>query len=255
MARKKDKEQPPPPVVRVAPLGELTAYTISEHELDKLGKGSAVSDLLTIGYCLLSVAATVLVTLLSTTLPQLTLILFFCSLLIFTIAGGICLVIGWRTRISVATLVSEIKNRNCLRVMEHTDGGQLPEENRLETISDNDDPNDISIRSPDEPAKFDERFRLHYMDDRLIMQDVFVYVRFRKCTRCERVWKSVELPASILAMLLRHLNDQDQQLLDSLARQEGTGMKEIVFLRHCRRSRVERVKRQARITSQSNTKR
>src|SRR2546421_12980669 len=45
VARKKDS--PPVPVVRVAPLGELKAYTVSEHELDKLESGSSVSDLLT----------------------------------------------------------------------------------------------------------------------------------------------------------------------------------------------------------------
>jgi hypothetical protein len=49
-ARKKTEEQ----VVRVAPLGGLRAYTISEHELEKLKQGAPISDLLTIGLCLLS---------------------------------------------------------------------------------------------------------------------------------------------------------------------------------------------------------
>src|SRR5437764_971381 len=40
-ARKKTEEQ----VVRVAPLGELRAYTISEHELERLEQGGPVSDL------------------------------------------------------------------------------------------------------------------------------------------------------------------------------------------------------------------
>ena len=55
-ARKKSEEQ----VVRVAPLGELRAYTISEHELEKLEQGTSVPDLLTIGLCLLSAAVTIL---------------------------------------------------------------------------------------------------------------------------------------------------------------------------------------------------
>jgi hypothetical protein len=75
-ARKKPEEQ----VVRVAPLGELRAYTISEHELEKLEQGAPVSDLLTIGFCLLSIAATILVALLSTSMPDLTMTLFFCTL-------------------------------------------------------------------------------------------------------------------------------------------------------------------------------
>jgi hypothetical protein len=108
MAKKKEEA---PPVVRVAPLGELKAYTVSEHELDRLARGSVVSDLLTIAYVLLSVAATLLVTLLSTTLEQLHFILFVCAVLIFAIAGGVCLYIGWRTRESVSAIVREIKNR------------------------------------------------------------------------------------------------------------------------------------------------
>jgi hypothetical protein len=108
MARKKEET---PPVVRVAPLGELKAYTVSEHELDRLARGSVVSDLLTIAYALLSVAVTLLATLLSTTLDDLRLTHFFCAFLIFTIAGVICFIIGWRTRESVKSLVNEIKNR------------------------------------------------------------------------------------------------------------------------------------------------
>src|SRR5205823_6471683 len=63
-AKKKADEQ----VVRVAPLGELRAYTISEHELEKLEQGAPVSDLLTIGLCLSSASVTLLATLLSTSL-------------------------------------------------------------------------------------------------------------------------------------------------------------------------------------------
>jgi hypothetical protein len=111
MGKKKDEGQPPPPVVRVAPLGELKAYIVSEHELELLARGAVVSDLLTIGYSLLAAALTLLATMLSTTLPQLQFVLFFCALLIFTIAGGICLFIGYRTRESVKALVNAIRNR------------------------------------------------------------------------------------------------------------------------------------------------
>jgi hypothetical protein len=105
------KKRSQEPVVRVAPLGELNAYTISEHELDQLAQGSPSSDLLTIGLCLLSAALTVLATLLSTGLPSLQLVLFFCSLLILAISGGICTFLGWQGRKSTKKLVDDIRGR------------------------------------------------------------------------------------------------------------------------------------------------
>jgi hypothetical protein len=132
MGKKKDEGQPPPPVVRVAPLGELKAYIVSEHELESLARGAVVSDLLTIGYSLLAAALTLLATMLSTTLPQLQFVLFFCALLIFTIAGGICLFIGYRTRESVKALVNAIRNRmpppQAIRAFVVQDGIQITEQ-------------------------------------------------------------------------------------------------------------------------------
>jgi hypothetical protein len=84
-ARKKTEEQ----VVRVAQPGELRGYTISEHELDKLEQGGPISDLLTIGRCLLTVDVTVLTTPLSTSFPDLTFVLFFCALLLLCRPFGI----------------------------------------------------------------------------------------------------------------------------------------------------------------------
>lgn len=98
-------------MVRVAPLGELRAYTISEHELELLAQGSPASDLLTVGLCLLSAALTVLATLLSTALPFLQLVLFFSSLLILLISGAICALLGWRGRKSTKILVDQIRGR------------------------------------------------------------------------------------------------------------------------------------------------
>lgn len=106
-ARKKPEEQ----VVRVAPLGELPAYTISEQELERLEHGTPLSDLLTIGLCLLSAAVTILATLLSTSLSGQTLTLFFCALLIFGISGGISTFLGWRLRTSTKELVRRIRAR------------------------------------------------------------------------------------------------------------------------------------------------
>jgi len=106
-ARRRNPEQ----VVRVAPLGELRAYTISEHELEKLEQGTPVSDLLTIGLCLLSAAVTILATLLSTSLSGQTFTLFFCALLIVGIGGAICAFIGWRLRASTKELARQIRSR------------------------------------------------------------------------------------------------------------------------------------------------
>jgi hypothetical protein len=106
-ARRRSEE----PRVRVAPLGELRAYTISEQELEKLEQGAPVSDLLTIGLCLLSAALTVLVTLLSTPLPWQTFVLFFCALLILGLGGAICTFLGWRLRASTRELACEIRSR------------------------------------------------------------------------------------------------------------------------------------------------
>jgi hypothetical protein len=106
-AKKRSDEQQ----VRVAPLGELRAYTISEHELDVLEQGAPISDLLTIGLCLLSADVTVLATLLSTSLPELTFVLFFCALLILAIAGGVCTYMGWRLRTNTRELARRIRAR------------------------------------------------------------------------------------------------------------------------------------------------
>lgn len=107
VARKRNTE----PLFRVAPLGELRAYTISEHELEKLEQGTPISDLLTIGLCLLSAALTLLVTLLSTSLPSQIYTLFFCAFLIVGLGGGICIFPGWRLRTSTKELARQIRAR------------------------------------------------------------------------------------------------------------------------------------------------
>jgi hypothetical protein len=106
-SKKKTEEQ----LVRIAPLGELRAYTISEHELEKLEQGAPVSDLFTIGLCLLSCAVTILATLLSASLSGTTLTLFFCTLLITGLIGGICTFLGWHGRINTRDLAREIRAR------------------------------------------------------------------------------------------------------------------------------------------------
>jgi hypothetical protein len=108
LAAKKKTETP---LIQIAPLGVFRAYTVWEHELEKLEQGAPVSDLLTIGLCLLSAALTILVTLLSTSITGTTLTLFFCALLITGIIGAICTYLGWRGRISARELARQIRAR------------------------------------------------------------------------------------------------------------------------------------------------
>ncbi len=98
-------------MVRVAPLGELRAYTISEQELEKPEQGAPLSYLLTIGLCLLSAGVGFLIALLSTSLPDLTFVLFFCTLLILGIAGAVCTFLGWSLRTGTRELARQIRAR------------------------------------------------------------------------------------------------------------------------------------------------
>src|SRR5262249_32742650 len=81
------------------------------HEMEQLESGAPVSDLLTIGLCLLSAALTLLATLLSTSLTAVTLPLFFSAFLITSIIGGICTHLGWRGRGRTGELARRIRPR------------------------------------------------------------------------------------------------------------------------------------------------
>ncbi len=111
MARKRAADQPPDPVIRYAPLGELKVYLVFEHELDMLAHGSPGSVFLNFAYALIPVAITILATLLSTDVSGTILVVFVCSFLIFLLAGIICLVVGWRGQLGTRALLEQIKNR------------------------------------------------------------------------------------------------------------------------------------------------
>jgi high-affinity Fe2+/Pb2+ permease len=105
------RNQPQLPIIRVAPLGELNAYTIYEHELETLAEGSPGGLFLNFALTLLPTAIGIIVTLRSSTMTDLNFMLFTSASIIFVIAGLICLVLWWRTHNSVTTLVEEIKKR------------------------------------------------------------------------------------------------------------------------------------------------
>lgn len=108
---------PPPrnpafqPVVRIAPLGELNAYIVYEHELDTLAHGSPGSIWLSFALGFLPFAGGVLVTMRSSVLSDLNFVIFTCLATIFALAGFICLGVWWKTHVSTRKLVEDIKRR------------------------------------------------------------------------------------------------------------------------------------------------
>lgn len=111
-ARRREENPPVAPVVRVAPLGELKVYMVTEEEIDKLGGGSPGSIFLNFAIALLSLSASFLLTLLTTTIGAIAVLVFFiCSCLICFIAGLICSVLSWQTHVSTRAVVRAIKDR------------------------------------------------------------------------------------------------------------------------------------------------
>jgi hypothetical protein len=111
-ARKKSDDQRPPPVIHIAPLGELKAYTVHEHELDTLSRGSTASVFLNFALFLLPISVTLVVALLTTTIESDRLFQAFVSLAAITfIVGAILLILWWREHKSSRSLVREIKSR------------------------------------------------------------------------------------------------------------------------------------------------
>lgn len=112
MAPKKKDEHPVAPLLRVAPLGELKAYTITEDELDSLGRGSPGSLYLNFGLALVPVAIAFLITILSTDIPSVEGKIFFISgCILFFLIGFISLILAAVHHVSTKSLVEKIKNR------------------------------------------------------------------------------------------------------------------------------------------------
>jgi hypothetical protein len=98
--------------VRVAPLGELNAYTVHEHELDIIAAGSPATLSFNVAVALLSAGLTFVITLTTTTIT--TNRLFYSYLIVcinFLLAGLLLLGYWWRSRTSVLVIVSKIKSR------------------------------------------------------------------------------------------------------------------------------------------------
>ena len=110
--RRRDESRSVSPVVRVAPLGELKVYMVTEEELEALGHNSPGSVFLNFSLALLPLSAAFLITLLTTNIPTtVALVFFICACLVSALAGLICLVFAWRYHVSSGAVVKKIKNR------------------------------------------------------------------------------------------------------------------------------------------------
>lgn len=106
------KPNPLQPVVRVAPLGELNAYAVYEHELDTLARGSPGSHLLGLSYALLPSSGAFVIAIFGTDIPSVRVFnVFVLTALVTGLAGAICLVLGVASHRSNTALVAEIKSR------------------------------------------------------------------------------------------------------------------------------------------------
>ena len=102
----------PLPVIRVAPLGDLKAYSIYEHELDSLAAGTPSSHLLSISYALIPFAGALAIAIFGTEIPSdRTFNAFALTALVTGLGGAICFALGINAARTSRGLVAEIKSR------------------------------------------------------------------------------------------------------------------------------------------------
>jgi hypothetical protein len=100
------------PVIRIATLGELKFYMVSEEELEALSRGSPGSVYLNLALALLPVAVAFLLTQVSTTIENTAaLFSFICGCIVCFVAGMICLVLAYVHHSTTAGVVKRIKER------------------------------------------------------------------------------------------------------------------------------------------------
>lgn len=100
------------PFYRVAPLGEIKVYPLTEEELDAIGRGSPGSIFLNFALALLPLSAAFLITLLTTTIDNLgTLVFFISACIICFISGTICLVLARHYHKTTIKVIERIKSR------------------------------------------------------------------------------------------------------------------------------------------------
>lgn len=98
--------------VRIAPLGELNAYTVHEHELDIIAAGSPASLAFNVAVALISIGFSFVITLTTTTITSNRLLYSYLIICInILIVGFVLIGYWWKSRTSVLIIVSKIKNR------------------------------------------------------------------------------------------------------------------------------------------------
>jgi hypothetical protein len=100
------------PMVRVAPIGELTAYTVLEYELDIIAAGSPANLTFNFAVALISIGVSFVLTLTTTTINSIYLFIVYLNLCIICLLAGIIMFAYWlKTRTSVSVTVAKIKSR------------------------------------------------------------------------------------------------------------------------------------------------
>jgi len=100
------------PLVRVAPLGELIAYTVYEHELDIIAAGSPATLAFNFAVALISIGTSLVLTLTTTTITSNRLFYGYLIACINCLLAGIVMFAYWlKTRTSVSVTVAQIKGR------------------------------------------------------------------------------------------------------------------------------------------------
>jgi hypothetical protein len=98
--------------IRVAPLGELNAYTVHEHELDIIAAGSPATLAFNFAVALISIGISFVLTLTTTTIGSIRLFVVYVNVCIICLLVGFIMFVYWlKTRTSVVHTVAEIKSQ------------------------------------------------------------------------------------------------------------------------------------------------
>jgi len=100
------------PTIEWVPLGKLTVFHVSEAELDALERGSTESLFLNLGIATLSIAISLLISLLSADIPSTKTFTVFVVVCTVCFIGGVMFVLlWWQSRKSLKKVAQEIRNR------------------------------------------------------------------------------------------------------------------------------------------------
>ncbi len=99
-------------MVHVAPLGDLTAYTVFEHELDVIAAGSPANLAFNFAVALISIGMSFVLTPTTTTIPSDRLFYGYLIVCVNCLLAGVIMFAYWlKTRTTVGITVAKIKGR------------------------------------------------------------------------------------------------------------------------------------------------